>query len=196
MARLMASRRLQGRHTRWRSSLAATAAPLRLWHAGPAAQLTPRTLARRKHRRLRTDESLVHTSVVAFRRTYRIVKGPPAMPWDEQYESQLRAEWQALLESTVYEKALQQFLERHPCLVTGSRYPMTSSFPVRAALIAQPGLHSTTRRVPDFMWLSNDSATLYPVLIEIERPGKHWFTSKAVPTAKFTQAMSRVASLV
>jgi hypothetical protein len=69
---------------------------------------------------------------------------------------------------------------------------MTSSFPVRAALITQPGLHSTTTRVPDFMWLSNDSATLYPVLIEIERPAKHWFTAKAVPTANLTQAMSQL----
>jgi Domain of unknown function (DUF4263) len=113
------------------------------------------------------------------------------MTW-EQYERTLQSEWQALLESTPHEKALQQFLENHPCLVPGSRYPMTGSFPVRAALITQPGLQSTTRRVPDFMWLSNDSATLYPVLIEIERPSKRWFTSKAVPTATFTQAMSQL----
>ena len=36
------------RHAVLRTSLAATAAPLRLRHAGPAAQLTPRTLGRRK----------------------------------------------------------------------------------------------------------------------------------------------------
>lgn len=113
------------------------------------------------------------------------------MPW-EQYEIRLRGEWQVLLDSARSESDIQRFLEQHPCLVPGSRFPMTGSFPVRAALVTQPGLLAKTRRVPDFMWLSNDSATLYPVLIEIERPGKRWFTAKGVPSAKFTQALSQL----
>jgi hypothetical protein len=113
------------------------------------------------------------------------------MAWDV-YERQLLREWQAFLPSTDDEKSIQQFLELHPCLVPGSRFPMTSSFPVRAALVTQPQLVGVTRRVPDFMWLSNDSATLYPVLIEIERPTKQWFTRKGVPRAPFNQAMSQL----
>lgn len=124
-------------------------------------------------------------------RTYKMAKGPPATEWRE-YEAKLRSRWEALLASSSLEKPIQQFLEQHPCMVPGSTFPMTSSFPVRAALVTQPALLSSTRRVPDFMWLSNDSATLYPVLIEIERPEKKWFKANEVPTAKFTQALSQL----
>lgn len=113
------------------------------------------------------------------------------MTWQD-YEACLRSSWNRLLESSPHELEVQQFLENHPCMVPGAHFPMTSSFPVRAALVTQPALQSTMRRIPDFMWLSNDSATLYPILIEIERPEKKWFTAKGVPRAPFTQALSQL----
>lgn len=113
------------------------------------------------------------------------------MTWND-YERRLRSEWNRLLESGPHETELQQFLEDHSCMVPGAHFPMTGSSPVRAALITQPALQSSIRRVPDFMWLSNDSATLYPVLIEIERPEKKWFTAKGIPRAPFTQALSQL----
>jgi hypothetical protein len=42
------------------------------------------------------------------------------------------------------------------------------------------------------MWLAADSATLYPVLIEIETPAKRWFTGRGIPTQQFTQALSQL----
>ncbi len=71
-------------------------------------------------------------------------------------------------------------------------FPPSGSYPVRASLITKPPLQAVTRRVPDFMWLAADSATLYPVLIEIEKPSKRWFRKDGVPTQQFTQAASQL----
>jgi hypothetical protein len=71
-------------------------------------------------------------------------------------------------------------------------FPGSGSYPVRAALITKPALQAAVQRVPDFMWLGCDSATLYPTLIEIETPQKRWFNNRGVPTQQFTQALSQL----
>jgi hypothetical protein len=60
-------------------------------------------------------------------------------------------------------------------------------------IIAQAPLPSYNHRVPDFLWLSRDSDTDQPVLIEIEAPSKKWFTKAGAPTAGFTQALNQIA---
>lgn len=46
--------------------------------------------------------------------------------------------------------------------------------------------------MPDFLWIAVDSATISPVLIEIERPEKKWFTSKGQATAELSQAQHQL----
>lgn len=114
------------------------------------------------------------------------------MQWPD-YERRLTAEWNHLLSIDPAEGAIHTFIEKHPCMLPGAfSFPASGSYPVRAALITKPPLQSTTRRVPDFMWLAADSATLYPVLIEIETPAKRWFTGRGIPTQQFTQALSQL----
>lgn len=50
-----------------------------------------------------------------------------------------------------------------------------------------------TTRIPDFLWIAVDSSTISPILIELERPEKHWFTAAGVPTAELTQAQTQLA---
>jgi hypothetical protein len=114
------------------------------------------------------------------------------MPWRE-YADRVSTEWTRILSRSRSERTIRRFLEQHPSLLPGAfSFPMSGSYPVRAALITKPPLQTTVRRVPDFMWLAADSATLYPVLIEIETPSKKWFNSRGVPTQQFTQAVSQL----
>ena len=103
----------------------------------------------------------------------------PGRPHQDAYDEFLMDRWQALLESEESrdESLLQAFLERHPSLLPGSSSVDgdggNAPFPV--AVIAKPKLPGLSDRVPDFMWLTTDSSSLYPVLIEIETPHKAWF---------------------
>ncbi len=60
------------------------------------------------------------------------------------------------------------------------------------AMITQPVLGRTIKRIPDFMWLAQDSLTFCPVFVEIEKPNKKMFTQNNVPTAEFTQAINQI----
>jgi hypothetical protein len=42
------------------------------------------------------------------------------------------------------------------------------------------------------MWLARDSEVDQPVLVEIERPAKRWWTQAGQPTADFTQALNQI----
>jgi hypothetical protein len=121
-----------------------------------------------------------------------MVENPPsAMSWQE-YSHLVMDQWQALLnsEAGLIEKNIQDFLERHPCMVPGAHSMSISSghaaYPT--ALIRQPKLPGFSHHIPDFMWLATDSLTNYAVMIEIESPKKQWFTSSGRPSADFTQA--------
>jgi hypothetical protein len=86
---------------------------------------------------------------------------------------------------------MHEFFERHPCMLPGA-YDILGGerghSPWFAAVISKPPLPSYRARIPDFMWLGRDSLADVPVLIEIEAPGKKWFTKSGRPTADFTQA--------
>jgi Domain of unknown function (DUF4263) len=132
------------------------------------------------------------------RYSYEIVSPPDtAMEW-RTYEAIINREWVALLEQTppASERDMHVFFERHPCMVPGAFNILgneSGHAPHFAALISEPPLPSYHKRVPDFMWVSSNSEADQPVLIEIEQPGKAWFTRKGQPTADLTQALDQIA---
>ncbi len=128
-------------------------------------------------------------------KTYKMTENPPQpMGWNE-YEQKLRDVWNNLLDSNPQEAEVQAFLEKHPCMIPGSRsMTMTSGhYPFPDAVISQPPLVGIGERIPDLMWLATSSLHFEPVLIEIERPDKKWFNSSGTPSADFTQAHSQLA---
>ncbi|WP_404316511.1 Shedu anti-phage system protein SduA domain-containing protein [Prescottella equi] len=118
------------------------------------------------------------------------------MPWD-QYEAEVASEWQALLASDPVESLVQKFLERNPAYLPGvDQYGSGHQSPQGGVLFTQPllkGLHRD--KCPDFMWIGTTSEVVTPVLIEIERPGKKWFTQVGQElTSEFHQAHGQLAS--
>lgn len=103
----------------------------------------------------------------------------PGRPDQEVYEGFLTDQWQALMDSddSRDESLLQAFLERHPSLIPGadSVDGDAGNAPFPTAVIAKPKLPGLSDREPDFMWITSDSSSLYPVLVEIETPHKAWF---------------------
>jgi hypothetical protein len=135
---------------------------------------------------------------LTWKRTYEIEVPPAAaMSWQD-YERLILAQWSDVLESapTPTELAVHRFLEQHPSIVPGAFNIIGGSsghFPWLGALISRPPLPSYDRRIPDFMWLSLNSEIEEPVLIEIEAPGKRWFTASGTQTAHLTQALGQIA---
>ena len=128
-------------------------------------------------------------------KTYKMTENPPQpMGWNE-YEQKLRDVWNNLLDSNPQEAEVQAFLEKHPCMIPGSRsMTMTSGhYPFPDAVISQPPLVGIGERIPDLMWLATSSLHFEPVLIEIERPDKKWFNSSGVPSGNFVQAHNQLA---
>jgi hypothetical protein len=122
----------------------------------------------------------------------------PGRPSEEVYNELLMAQWRALLDSPASqdERLLQAFLERHPSLLPGSNTVDGDSghtaFPL--AVISQPKLPGLSDRYPDFMWIANDSDSLYPILIEIETPYKQWFYgNRAEIHSDLTHAQGQLA---
>ncbi len=129
-------------------------------------------------------------------KTYEVKPDPPdPMPWDA-YERIVQHEWTTLLnrEPPPAEQQIQSFLEQHPCLIPGafSLGSRSGHHPYPCAVIAQAPLPSYNHRVPDFLWLSKSSELEQPVLIEIEAPGKRWWTQKGQPTAYLTHALNQI----
>jgi hypothetical protein len=119
--------------------------------------------------------------------------GPSPMEWEE-YEPWLRQAYAEFLSSDPPEDAAQAFLEQHPSLVP-SPFPTFNGTsgghgPFPDAVIAQPPLQGLGKRIPDFMWLTRNTALFYPVLVEIEAPTKRWF-SKGRPSAHLTAALDQ-----
>lgn len=93
--------------------------------------------------------------------------------------------WVELLSQDPAEREVQRFLEQHPSLVVGDQ----AGTPLGGLLFTQPRLQGLgARQFPDFLWLDTTGGALTPVLIEIERPGKAWFTKRGDLTAQFHQA--------
>lgn len=113
---------------------------------------------------------------------------PAPMSWDD-YRQHTQAQWQAFLSSADQsnESEFQRFLERYPNLLPGKRHHERI-----LGVISQPELPGARPRRPDFLLFDKDSTAVYPVLIEIEAPAKHWCNNDAVPTATFTQALDQL----
>ncbi|MHB8894146.1 MAG: Shedu immune nuclease family protein [Candidatus Geothermincolia bacterium] len=115
------------------------------------------------------------------------------MPW-ARYRAKAEAQWLALLQNCCDESVYQSFLEENPsffplrCTFTGEGHH--GMFP--HAVISQPRLSGLSGNVPDFMWISRDSECIYPTMIELESPGKKWFTKTNCPTAQLTQALNQL----
>jgi Shedu protein SduA, C-terminal len=127
-------------------------------------------------------------------RTYEMATDPPPpMAWTE-YEQIAKAELSEALNSEASESTMHALFERHPCLVPARHgLPITAAdAPFPAALISKPPLPSFAGPIPDFMWITSDSVTLNPVLIEIEAPTKPWFTKSGQQTAELTQARDQL----
>ncbi len=129
-----------------------------------------------------------------MKKTYQIVVPPQqATPWS-RYRGLIEKKWTLLLKSSGNEADFQDFLERHPCYlpwkITFHGEGHHGIFP--HALVSQPRLTGLSGKIPDFLWISRDSESVYGVLIEIESPRKKWFTVKGQPTATLTQAINQI----
>jgi hypothetical protein len=127
-------------------------------------------------------------------RTYEMADAPPPpMAWDD-YERVAASELAQALASDVSEADVHKLLERHPSLLPGRHgVPLTGGEgPFPSAVISKPPLPSWGGKIPDFMWIASDSVTLAPVLIEIEAPGKRWFTQAGQQTHELTQALNQL----
>lgn len=107
------------------------------------------------------------------------------------------AAWQELVasEDSREERVLQQFLEAHPRFLPGAFSLDTNSGhpPWPSAVISQPPLPALSTKRPDFMWIASDSASLYPILIEIETPWKRWWHASSIAIhSDLTTALTQV----
>lgn len=130
-----------------------------------------------------------------FKKKYEIIKdGPKEIEWDEYFNVAMN-EYNVLLDTqSDDEKVFQKFFEENPCFLPGGLelFGQSGHYPYMNTVITQPVIGCVTKRIPDFMWLAQDSLTFCPVFIEIEKPNKKMFTQKNIPTAEFTQAMNQI----
>ena len=127
-------------------------------------------------------------------KTYESVCGPGHVTIRE-YAENANQQYSALLSENPPEGKVQRFLEEHPCFVPGHSTPIESPghSPLHLGLITQPELPGQQKFIPDFMWITTNSAAWFPTLIEIEKPGKKIFTKKGVTTSDFNQARDQLA---
>ena len=118
-------------------------------------------------------------------------ESPPPLETRDSYYSRARSELRSLLSQSDDEQDFQHLLERYPILVPGVN--RESHSPIHRALFSQPYLPGLTSRVPDFMWIVTNSATVTAVLVEIERPGKKMFNQDGGQSAAFTQALGQLS---
>lgn len=128
---------------------------------------------------------------------YEIIQNPPPpMSWDD-YAKESYAEYQTLLDTASNnERTFQKFFEENPSYVPGAfeLFGTSGHYPFSQSLISQPEIYGTPfRRIPDFIWLAQDSLYFTPILIEIERPNKKTFTEAGVQTADFSQALGQIS---
>jgi hypothetical protein len=107
-------------------------------------------------------------------------------------------EWVRLLDDDAFrvEANIQAFLERHPSLIPGAfGASMRSGHPPWPnAVFTQPPLPGLSTKTPDFMWIASDSASVQPVLIEIETPNKRWLQQRTTTQhSDLTVALSQLA---
>lgn len=120
---------------------------------------------------------------------------PQPIAWDA-YVEWLLPRWRELLSSDPPESAVQKFLESHPVLLPGGLGdvgPGGHHGPELDGVFREPPLEGLARnKRPDFMWITRSTALITPICIEIEKPGKMWFTQAGRPTADLTQALDQL----
>lgn len=122
--------------------------------------------------------------------TYKIVKSPAkAWTW-ERYEKRILKEWRNLLDNkgNYTERDFQSFLEMNPCFLPS---PPNKGL-ILSSVITQPLLGGINSKIPDFILITHDSATICANLIEIEDPKKKWARVDEVQTADLTQAINQI----
>lgn len=129
---------------------------------------------------------------------YTIAENPPAIVDEDEYYEDAQKEYLKLLDQDLSEATYQNFFERNPAFMPGSREifgAACSHWPIQNALISQPRLLNDERfRKPDFMWIAKNSLKLCPVLIEIEKPSKQEFKKNSdFGRAVFIQAMDQIS---
>lgn len=132
-----------------------------------------------------------------LKKYYEIVESPPQpISWDE-YAKTSYNEYLSLLENHGDDESVfQHFFKRNPSFLPGAfeLFGTSGHYPFANSLITQPELNGGIfKRVPDFIWLAQDSLTFTPILIEIERPNKRTFTNSGTPSADFNQALGQIA---
>lgn len=131
-----------------------------------------------------------------FEKKYEIIVGAPkAVSWDEYYKNALEEYLTLLSTCGNDEKVFQKFFEDNPAFMPGAFELIGESghYPFPLALISQPNIGDLGfKRIPDFIWLAQDSLHFCPVLIEIEKPNKKTFTAQGIQTADFSQALNQI----
>lgn len=140
-------------------------------------------------------ETTAGRDLVVLEQTYEIIRDAPApMSW-EKYAKESYEEYQSLLQNYGDDESVfQRFFEQNPSFVPGAFELSTPSghYPFTQSLIAEPELcGGLFDRIPDFIWLAQDSLSFTPVLIEIEKPNKKTFTKAGTQTADLTQAFGQ-----
>jgi hypothetical protein len=105
--------------------------------------------------------------------------------------------WHALLDASPAhdENTLHRFLERNPSFVPGAfSFPTSGHWPLHGGVFTKPPLAAVGTSIPDFLWLATATDLVYPVFVEIETPGKRWFTRNGQATAEFTQARNQLVT--
>jgi Domain of unknown function (DUF4263) len=139
-----------------------------------------------------------HRSGPLTRRFTILRNVPPPWSWDH-YSAWVQTQWVRLLRTAdpLAEEPFHRFLERHPCLIPGGEGSGESFGGHHGGwhhtVITRPPLPGINKRVPDFMWLTKNSEDIIPVLVEIEAPGKPWFSKDGQRSAKLTQAQDQLA---
>lgn len=112
----------------------------------------------------------------------------------DEYLEKVSTDWSTLLKSNPDESLIQDFVERHPCLLPDpyNAFQRGHHGVMTGLVYSQPQLPGPRLLKPDFMYIAMDSSGIFPVLIEIETPGKKHATKSGQPSAPLTQARSQL----
>lgn len=126
---------------------------------------------------------------------YEVMENAPKEIGWSHYYAQTMEEYDNLLRNEGdSEKIFQDFFERNPAFLPGALelFGHSGHYPYMHTLVSQPEIGGCFTRIPDFVWLSQDSLNFCPVFIEIEKPNKKTFNQQGVASADFTQALGQI----
>jgi hypothetical protein len=129
-------------------------------------------------------------------KTYEVIKSrPDPLTWEE-YETKILDEWKELLNNlnNYNESHFHAFFEKHPSFLPRpyDLFMRGAHGPFPSAVISRPVLPGLSSKIPDFMWLTQDSSAFFAILIEIEDPKKQWATQSGQSRANLTQAINQL----